>query len=748
MLIWRRTIQELNRFFKHYGFFRDVRLWGLIDKTAFNKKSSSASTTRPVTETSVLSAEAPEAPPEICLRANPFSRFHAQDLRRPESLIDPNGRRLILIVTDCVDPLWQTPQLLSTLKLWSDKGPTTILQMMPEWLWLRTNLRQATQVNFQSPAAGSANQALEVVLASTAYYRRSKAEKNADIKIPIITLESDRVYLWTRMLTAQGAHCAPGAIFNPRAQRMTAAVQQRQRQKTLSSSTGAFKAQTFRGGASPVARRLASLLAASPTITLPVVRMVQEMLLPQSKEIHVAEVLLGGILHPKQSPSLDTHPDDVQYQFVDPEIRAALLAEAPVSDTTAVLSRYIEEYFDKSLYDFILELRQLIRAEGGNENELKPIATIAAEVLQYRGSEYADFIREVNDRFGQSSGSDGGQQPPHDFPEFEPFDFIDAQLGDEDEPQALFPPPLQAEDFTIITFEAQPGPEPELEPFTFIVATVRRRQGQQQQRQTTEWEILRESREAYRFLEPLPGIPPLEMVAISGGTFLMGSPENEPDRSNRESPQHEVTVVPFFMGAYPITQRQWRVVAEFPQVERELEPDPSRFKRLNRPVERVSWYDAVEFCARLSDFTGHQYRLPSEAEWEYACRGGTTTPFHFGETISSELANYNANSAYNGGPIGEYQEKTTSIDYFGIANSFGLTDMHGNVREWCQDHWHKDYMNAPTDGGAWLTIDDDSERVLRGGGWSFEPDKCRSASRGSHKGVLRSNIGLRVVFSI
>jgi formylglycine-generating enzyme required for sulfatase activity len=238
------------------------------------------------------------------------------------------------------------------------------------------------------------------------------------------------------------------------------------------------------------------------------------------------------------------------------------------------------------------------------------------------------------------------------------------------------------------------------------------------------------------------------MVAISGGTFLMGSPENEPDRSNRESPQHEVTVAPFFMGAYPITQRQWRVVADFPQVERELDPAPSRFKRLNRPVERVSWYDAVEFCARLSDFTGHQYRLPSEAEWEYACRGGTTTPFHFGETISSELANYNANSAYNGGPIGEYQEKTTSIDYFGIANSFGLTDMHGNVREWCQDHWHKDYMNAPTDGDVWLTIDDDSERVLRGGGWSFEPDKCRSASRGSHKGVLRSNIGLRVVFSI
>jgi formylglycine-generating enzyme required for sulfatase activity len=756
MLIWRRTIQELNGFFKHYGFFRDVRLWGLIDKTAFHQRSSSASTTKTGVETSTLDAEAAPAQPEICLRANPFSRFHTQDLRRPESLIDPNGRRLILIVTDCVDPLWQTPQLLSTLKLWSDKGPTTILQMMPEWLWPRTNLRQTTSVSFQSQASGSANQALEVVLASTAYYRRSKAEKNTDIKIPIITLESDRVYLWTRMLTAQGAHRAPGAIFNPRAQRMTAVVQQRQQQKTPSTSTGTFKAQTFRGGASPVARRLASLLAASPTITLPIIRMVQETSLPQSKEIHVAEVLLGGILHPKQPPSLDTHPDDVQYQFVDSEIRAALLAEAPVSDTTAVLSRYIEEHFNKSLYDFILELRQLIRAEGGSEDELKPIATIAAEVLQYRGSEYADFVREVNDRFGQLRGSDRGQPPPHDLPAFEPFNFIDAQLVDEDEPQALFPPPLQAEDFTIITFEAQQEAEAneELEPFEFTVAILerqdpRQQQQRQQQEQTTEWEIFRQQQRAYRFIEHLPGYDPLGMVAIPAGTFLMGSPENEPERDRkRESPQHEVAIESFFMGRYPVTQAQWRVVAGLPQVRQALKPDPSRFQGNSRPVERVSWYDAVEFCDRLSAHTGRAYRLPTEAEWEYACRAGTVTPFHFGETITSELANYDGNSTYADGPPGERRGETTPVNHFDIANAFGLCDMHGNVWEWCQDHWHSNYDGAPADGSAWLTEDGKASRVRRGGSWYYIPGNCRSAYRDYYLPDIRFNyFGFRVCCS-
>ena len=123
----------------------------------------------------------------------------------------------------------------------------------------------------------------------------------------------------------------------------------------------------------------------------------------------------------------------------------------------------------------------------------------------------------------------------------------------------------------------------------------------------------------------------------------MGSPEDERERYSNESPQHEVTVKSFFMGKYPVTQAQWKVVAALPQVNRKLNPDPSIFKGNDRPVETVSWYYAVEFCDRLSKLTGKSYRLPSEAEWEYACRAGTTTPFHFGKIITTDLANYNGN---------------------------------------------------------------------------------------------------------
>jgi formylglycine-generating enzyme required for sulfatase activity len=177
------------------------------------------------------------------------------------------------------------------------------------------------------------------------------------------------------------------------------------------------------------------------------------------------------------------------------------------------------------------------------------------------------------------------------------------------------------------------------------------------------------------------------------------------------------------MGKYPITQAQWKAVAALPQINRKLNPDPSRFKGANRPVERVSWLDAVEFCDRLSQHTSKPYRLPSEAEWEYACRAGTTTPFHFGETITTDLANYETS-----------RRETTPVGSFGVANAFGLCDMHGNVWEWCADRWHFNYQGAPNDGSAWVDANEnknDSQigRGLRGGSWYNYPEGCRSARR-------------------
>ena len=226
----------------------------------------------------------------------------------------------------------------------------------------------------------------------------------------------------------------------------------------------------------------------------------------------------------------------------------------------------------------------------------------------------------------------------------------------------------------------------------------------------------------------LGGGASLEMVYIPQGRFWMGSPEKELNRSESEGPQHKVTVPAFYLGKYPVTQRQWRAVSLMDDVKRPLTPDPSDFKGDALPVECVIWYDAVEFCQRLSQHTRQDYRLPSEAEWEYACRAGTSTPFSFGATISTDQANYNGNYIYGSGKKGIYREQTTPVGSF-PANDFGLYDMHGNVWEWCQDHWHETYEGAPEDGRAWLFYDESKYHVLRGGSWFLNPEFCRSASR-------------------
>ena len=229
------------------------------------------------------------------------------------------------------------------------------------------------------------------------------------------------------------------------------------------------------------------------------------------------------------------------------------------------------------------------------------------------------------------------------------------------------------------------------------------------------------------------------MIRIPGGNFIMGAPKTEEGSRDSERPRHQVTVSTFFMGKYPVTQAQWRAVASLPEVNRELQAKPSFFEGENRPVECVSWLDAVEFCQRLSVHTNKNYRLPSEAEWEYACRAGTTTSFHFGEIITSDLANY-------GDACANRYSETTDVGYFGVANAFGLYDMHGNVCEWCADHWHTNYQGAPTDGSAWIDSydNDNRSRVLRGGSWY--KGSCHSAYRVKFSSDGREyNDGFRLV---
>ena len=209
----------------------------------------------------------------------------------------------------------------------------------------------------------------------------------------------------------------------------------------------------------------------------------------------------------------------------------------------------------------------------------------------------------------------------------------------------------------------------------------------------------------------------LNMVLIPGGTYQMGSRLGY--GYDDEHPQHRVSIPSFLMSKYPITQEQWSAVMDW--------IPPYRCTGARRPVDRVSWREAVQFCKRLSKLTGREYRLSSEAEWEFACRARTTTPFYFGNTITTDVANYVGEHLYALEPKGIYRHVTTDVASF-LPNSFGLFDTHGNVWEWCADTWHDNYVGAPVDCSVWEGKER-SHRVLRGGCWHDPPDLCRSAAR-------------------
>jgi formylglycine-generating enzyme required for sulfatase activity len=244
-------------------------------------------------------------------------------------------------------------------------------------------------------------------------------------------------------------------------------------------------------------------------------------------------------------------------------------------------------------------------------------------------------------------------------------------------------------------------------------------------------------------LELAKGIA-ITMVQIPAGSFQMGSPDTEAEREENEGPQHRVQLQSFFLGQTPVTQAEWNAVASWPQVNLKLYPDPAIFNGANRPVVQVSWEEATEFCRRLSQRTKLFYTLPSEAQWEYACRAGTTSAFAFGDTPTPDIANYNGTFAYGSAPIGRFRQETMEVGSF-AANAWGLQDMHGNVFEWCLDHWHDDYRGAPDDGSAWVTGGDQTRRLLRGGSWNSSPRLCRSAYRGRWRlGDRDLNFGFRL----
>jgi formylglycine-generating enzyme required for sulfatase activity len=716
MVIWQRTILNLRRVLAQSGVFRDVRLWSL----------ETLDFTENVPDTS-----GQKIAQGLCVRSGFGAATASQPPCRPQELLDPNGRRLILLVSDCIDPRWDAQPIRDLLQVWAKQSPIGLVQVLPEWLWSRTALCQVTKGQMLGLRPGQPSQTLTFVRR-----HRSLPTTPVGVKIPVMTLEPAVTNRWSQMVAGKSSVSSPGLIFSPVSVQEFFADSEFDSQESAEATPQERLAQ-FREYSSPMARQLVGLLAACPEVNLPVVRMVQAALLPDSQQVHVAEVLLGGLFKSQTEITAYTPADRVQYVFhegVKPLVQETISPQ----QSFKALSAWVKRRFGYALEDFPAFLTET------QSEEIKPFAGVMLDVLNRQSSRHTDLI----DRVGELSGTDPTVEIDStkqdldwsNFPELKELNFTTAQLVEA--VTKTWPPPLQSEEYTVATITFNSPDKSTLEPelFTFKVGTL----VSLTTRSGHTWEVQKSDAQAYRYVEQVDENVTLEMVGIAGGDFMMGSPAEDSQGHDRERPQHLVTVPDLYLGRYPVTQAQWRSIAAMPQFERELELDPSEFKGGNRPVENVSWHDAIEFCARLSKQTKTQYRLPTEAEWEYACRAGTTTPFHFGETISTELANYNG-SAYADGPTGNGRGETTPVDHFEIANDWGLCDMHGNVLEWCEDHWHDNYDGAPNDGSAWLTDNADAPRVYSGGSWLNYPRDCRSASRYVNYPTGRNyNVGFRL----
>ena len=709
MAIWARLEKDLLRFFSRYLRLRDVR--------QFQIRHGPRGPTLTTPSGRAL-------PPRVLLRAD--------------------RRQLVLLVSDSCAPAWFDGSLPDLLGIWGQTLPTVLLQVFPKWMWERTALggKQA----FAATASGAMppSQALDL--------RRLPLDGSSPVlaagqatTVPLLELDADLLAAWARLVVgAPGgivlAHRFPAAGPAPATTRSS---QPPPEGELANGEAGAADLEhclaTFLAKASPAAQRLLGLLTCVPLITLPLARLVQRDFPQSGTPAQLAEVLLSGLLVLVDKPEgLDeadgsedlafSAADSLVYGFATPELRERLMALVNLRQARRVYDR-VESAIAASLGCTVDGFQVLLCAPSAVNQEpqaalLANYARVSTQVLRRLGGDWAKFGSDVEtaweeaERLGRKAELEGTPKPPSEtlLPCIEEeFSFSVALLQWID-----WLPPLPG----------QRGNSPQVR----------------------------------GFLEPLRQSLDLQLVEIPAGSFLMGSPASEEGHQADEGPQHEVKLESFFLGRTPITQAQWREVAQWQEGPGEhwgctLNPNPSRFmgdkgglfpaeaNADNLPVERVSWRDAMEFCSRLGQRSGKTYTLPSESQWEYACRAGTTTPFSYGETLSAELANYDANATYGRGRRGKSRGQTTLVGSF-AANAWGLHDMHGNVWEWCADHWHSSYalgpQEAPADGSPWLDATeadkarmkgeraDERSRVLRGGSWGFDPVDCRSASRSDH----------------
>jgi len=709
--LWEDTIAELQALVEQQGAFRQIRTWRLQGQRG----------------------------KQLELFPNWQPTPTSSRARDADALLDPTGRRIVWVISDCISDLWDDARIYAWLEKLGKHSPLAIVQLFPERLWARTALGIGQPMRFHAATPGATHAVLSTgatpiypeAVEAEAEGREQQAEgKLAEncksIILPVISLEPEPVSRWANVTTGVGDAVVAGLKISfdqltpPSGSPLASSAQPSPQTSEL---TPDQRVQQFCATASITAQKLAGLMAAVP-VSLPVVHLIQKTLLPQSRQVHVAEVFMSGLLDAVPPPPDQTHLSS-QYRFSEP-VREKLIDAVPISKTTQVLdtvSEYVSERLGLGTKSFAALIAACPQLEPHQQQTIQPFAEIGLSTLRRLGGDYRAKADQLAPYIHPS--------PP--------------------EPTTQNWPPLQEHRYRVATVEVEP-----LQRFDFETAKIERQSPPQSRKprrkgnqSASEWIITKSPGYGWQRVEDLGEGVQLELVEILGGSFQMGSPKDEPERYEDEDPQHQVTLNDFFIGKYPITQTQWRAVASLPQVNQELDSDPSNFKGDDRPVEQVSWHDAVEFCARLSVKTGREYGLPTEAEWEYACRAGTTTPFCFGEMITTDLANYNG-STYNDGPKGTDRGETTPIASF-PANAYGLYDMHGNVWEWCADHWHDSYADKPEElkqngNLPWRSDDEDARRSLRGGSWINYPGHCRSALRGSNLPVVRDgNVGFRVV---
>lgn len=835
--IWQETINELTQTLENYGIFHNVRIWTLSSDHQGHLK--------------------------LLVRNKNNSKKHYQYNYR--KLYHSNGRGLILLVSDCVSNIWRQKTIYHWLQKWSNQSPTAIMQLFPERLWLSTELGLGYQVKLSAFQPGVPN--CQLVF-------REDLDIEETLNLPIITLETESLKEWAKVVTGYGKSQTSAIVLDLKF------LQEQINNIKISPASEASPeliVDRFLATASPTAQKLAGFMAAVP-VSLPVVHLIQNTMLPQSTPVNVAEVFLSGMIEKKQN----------EYDFVD-GVRKLLNQAMCLAETEKVLdvvSEYIADKMGLSIKSFTSLLLNLPDLSQEQQVNLLPFAHVATEVLRNLGGRYKEFADEITtkylptqideeqqlflelfageyicavkwggeygnwneglellsisrqgkvkfrSRFGitvlenvqivgkeiswsfddnrtaasitfteDSDNSyfweryqtgnlfEGWLNYPNEgrldfrgyffniwyqFSRFDgetcPFGFTLITYEEAVENRDILIQKLDTWDIARIAnggsmdgsgYDSQIRQKDERELghclckhinlgiIQFTIATLKRQL--KAEGTSEEWVIKHQQGQAEYITEVLGEGVELEMIEIPGGTFLMGASKDELESINEEKPQHKVTVSSLYMGRFPITQAQWNAVAALPEVNQKLYPYLSSSTGISHPIENISWYDAIEFCARLSQHTGKAYRLPSEAEWEYACRAGTTTPFHFGETITSELANYNGAETYGTGVEGVYRGETTEVGSFGVANPFGLYDMHGNVWEWCLDDWHDNYDSAPIDGSAWLDHNNNLNQkegaaLLRGGSWINDPTSCRSAYRHYNDRDNRfKSFGFRVV---